>query len=219
MTFKAVIFDLDGTLLDTLEDIARSMNRVLVARGIPGHDKDAYRYFVGDGARRLVFRALPVNRRDDGTVDECLAALSAIYDTDWKNATRPYDDVPEMLEALAGRDVKLAVLSNKPHGNTLRCVSDFFPGRNFSVVFGHREGIPLKPDPGAALEIAKMLDLAPAEIVYCGDTAVDMLTATAAGMRPVGVLWGFRPERELRDNGARDVIEHPLDLITLLQSI
>ena len=216
MAYQAVIFDLDGTLLDTLEDLADSYNHALTKYGFPTHTTDAYRYFVGDGAVACATRALPEKNRDDETVWACLAAFREYYARNWRNKTRPYDGVPEMLDALTVRGLKLAVLSNKTQEATERCVKGLLPDWRFDMIVGHRESLPRKPDPSGALEISAELDVAPAEFLFLGDTSVDMRTAVAAGMFPVGALWGFRTEQELLESGARVVIERGIDITNLL---
>ena len=216
MPCQAVIFDLDGTLLDTLEDLGDAVNRVLSALELPVHPIDAYRFFVGDGVTKLITRALPENKRDAETVQSCLEAFSADYDRHWNVKTRPYDGVGALLDALTARGLKRAILSNKPHEFTQLCVREFLPKWSFDAVIGQREGVPLKPDPAGALEIARTLGIPPAGFVYLGDTAVDIKTAIAAGMTPVGVLWGFRPAKELRESGAKILIEQPLEVLGFL---
>lgn len=217
MPYQAVLFDLDGTLLDTLEDLGDAMNRVLSALGLPVHPIDAYRFFVGDGVAKLIARALPEDKQDAETVRSCLDAYRADYDRHWNVKTRLYDGVGAMLDALTARGLKRAILSNKPHEFTERCVREFLPKWTFDAVIGQREGVPLKPDPAGALEIARTLGISPAAFFYLGDTAVDIETAIAAGMIPVGVLWGFRPAEELRESGAKILIEQPLEILGLLE--
>jgi phosphoglycolate phosphatase len=217
MPYQAVIFDLDGTLLDTLEDIGDAVNRVLSARGFPVHPIDAYRFFVGNGVAMLITRALPEDKRDAETIRSCLDAYRADYDQHWNVKTRPYDGVGAMLDALTARGLKLAILSNKPHDSTQECVREFLSKWSFDVVFGQRDGVPLKPDPAGALAIAHTLGVPPAACLYLGDTAVDITTAIAAGMTPVGALWGFRPMEELQESGAQVLIEQPLDILGLLE--
>jgi phosphoglycolate phosphatase len=214
--YRAVLFDLDGTLLDTLEDMGDAMNRVLSARGFPHHSMDAYRSFVGDGAVMLVIRALPDDKRDDETVRSCLEAYREDYGRNWHVKTRLYDGVADMLDALTTRGLKRAVLSNKPEEFTRRCVVELLSRWSFDVVLGEREGVPLKPDPTAAWEIAHTLDCPAESFLYLGDSLVDMQTAIAAGMVPVGALWGFRRAEELRAGGARSLIKRPLEILVLL---
>jgi phosphoglycolate phosphatase len=214
--YQAVIFDLDGTLLDTLEDIGDAVNRVLAARGLPIHLIDAYRFYLGDGVAKLITRALPEDKRDAETVRSCLDANRADYDHNWNVKTRLYEGIGAVLDALAARALKLAILSNKPHDFTERCVREFLPKWSFDAVIGQRDGVPLKPDPAGALEIARTLGIPPAACLYLGDTAVDIKTAIAAGMTPVGVLWGFRPAQELQASGATILIEQPLEVLGFL---
>lgn len=217
MFYQAVIFDLDGTLLDTLEDLGDAVNRVLSARRLPVHPIDAYRFFVGDGVAKLIERALPEDKRDAETVRSCLEAFRADYDRHWNVKTRPYNGVGALLDELTARPLKRAILSNKPHEFTELCVREFLPKWSFDAVIGQREGVPMKPDPAGALEITHTLGIPPAAFLYLGDTAVDIKTAIAAGMTPVGALWGFRPEEELRESGAKILIEQPLEVLGLLE--
>jgi len=216
MDFKAVIFDLDGTLLDTLEDIAGAMNSVLEKRGYPRHPIDAYRHFVGDGVTMLASRVLPEKKRTDEIVTELVKAYREAYGKNWKQKTKPYEGVPEMLDGLTERHVNLAVLSNKPDDATKKCVKGLLSEWNFLTVWGYRDGIPPKPDPTAALEIATRFDLEPGNILFLGDTSIDMKTGVSAGMYPVGALWGFRSREELMAGGAQTVIEQPQEILTLL---
>ncbi|MBM3132017.1 MAG: HAD family hydrolase, partial [Chloroflexi bacterium] len=191
--FEAAIFDLDGTLLNTLEDLANASNRVLARRGYPLHDLDAYRHFVGEGVTMLMTRAVPPQFQSNRTIiEECVRAFREDYGQNWKVKTKPYDGMIETLSELAKRGLRLAVLSNKPDDSTQECVTEFFPTARFDFVLGQREGIPPKPNPLGALAIAERLDVAPERILYVGDTSIDMKTAIAAGMFAVGVLWGFR---------------------------
>lgn len=215
--YQAVIFDLDGTLLDALDDIADAANRVLARRGFPTHPLDHYRFFVGDGSKVLMTRALPQKERSPNNIHSCFEGFRAEYRQNWNVKTKPYAGVIKMLNQLAVKNVKLSVLSNKPHEFTRKCVAKFFSHWNFAMVCGQRESIPMKPDPQGALEIARLLGINPAEFLYLGDSAVDMQTALAAGMFPVGALWGFRSAEELQRSGAGILIENPTDLIDLIK--
>jgi len=216
MKYKGVIFDLDGTLLDTLEDLSDSVNRVLAARGFPTHTVDEYRYLIGDGTAMLITRALPEEERSEETIRFCLDAYYEDYGQNWNVKTRPYDGIPEMLDALTERGLKVAVLSNKQHELTKRCVAHFLPNWTFKVVLGQRDEATRKPDPAGALEVAERLNIPPGGFLYVGDSAIDMKTAIAAGMFAVGVRWGFRPVEELQEGGAQALIERPLDILNLL---
>jgi phosphoglycolate phosphatase len=216
MKYPAVIFDLDGTLLDTLEDIAAAMNATLERLGFPAHETAAYRYLTGDGATAMAERSMPGPARNEAAVAACVREFRSEYVQRWGTKTRPYPGIRELLAGLAGRRIKLAVLSNKLDEFTRRAVRDFLPGIDFSFVIGAKPGLAPKPDPAGALSIASGLGVHPSCIVYLGDTGVDMQTACRAGMFPVGALWGFRDERELRENGARVLISSPSELLGLL---
>jgi len=214
--FQAVLFDLDGTLLDTLDDLANSMNSVLRGWGFPEHGREQYKVFVGDGVENLVRRSLPEDRREEARVAEGVAAMREEYTKRWAELTQPYPGIPDLLDGLSQRGVRMAVLSNKPDDFAKLMVAALLPQWRFEAVLGVRPGVPRKPDPGAALEIAKGLGVEPAAFLYLGDTNTDMKTAVSAGMFPVGALWGFRPGHELTANGAKRLIQNPPDLLGLL---
>ena len=214
--YLGIIFDLDGTLLDTIEDLADSMNQVLTDLGFPTHTLGAYKTFVGEGVEALIRRALPKDQLRSELLDQCLGAFREEYSRRWENKTRPYAGIPELLDHLTGLGLKMAILSNKLDHFTRIMVARLLPRWQFDPVFGARPSVPKKPDPAGALEIAEALHLAPDHFIYLGDTGIDMKTASAAGMVPVGVLWGFRPADELRAQGARWLIEKPGDLIALI---
>ncbi|RLC94831.1 MAG: HAD family hydrolase [Chloroflexi bacterium] len=216
MKFRAVIFDLDGTLLDTLQDIADSVNLVLERAGLPRYSLDEYRYFIGDGVEHLARRVLPQWQRDDVSVAQVAAAIREEYRQRWSNKTRPYHGIPDLLDFLTTHGIRMAVLSNKPDDFTRLTVSRLLPQWRFDAVVGAQPNGPYKPDPRAALEIADRLGIPPREFVYLGDSGIDMETASAAGMYPVGALWGFRTREELVASGAKETIESPVDLTRLL---
>jgi len=215
MRFDAVIFDLDGTLVDTLEDIGDAMNRVLAAEEAPPHGYEEYRYLVGRGLWNLAEQALPRERRDEATVTRCYERMIADYSLHSLVKTRPYDGVPELLRGLRHAGLPLAVFSNKSHDLTLRIVEALLCPAHFVEVRGAVPGVPLKPDPTVALELAAVLGVAPARVAYVGDSSVDMQTANAAGMPAVGVSWGFRTAAELREHGAAVIIDRPQGLLDL----
>ena len=217
MNVRAVIFDLDGTLLDTLDDIADSANRVLKDAGLPVYPVDRYRYFVGEGLQKLVERILPVERRSDELVRSLILAFREDYGRNWKVRTGLYDGVPELLDRLKKKKIKMGVLSNKPHEFTLVCVQEFMAAWPFAAILGQREGVPRKPDPAGAVEIAGLFDEQPENILYLGDTATDMETARAANMLPVGALWGFRTADELLKSGAKHLVSYPADVLDLIE--
>ncbi|MFH0963847.1 MAG: HAD family hydrolase [Planctomycetota bacterium] len=216
MTYRAVLFDLDGTLLDTVDDLADSMNCALARLGFPGHDTAAYKRLVGDGVEHLARGALPDGRRDKKTVAQCLAAMRDEYGKRWANKTRPYAGIPELLDALTSRGVPMAVLSNKLDDFTKIITASLLGKWRFSHAAGARPGVRRKPDPTEALRIARDMAVPPADFLYVGDTGTDMRTANAAGMFPVGALWGFRDAQELLEGGARTLIEKPVELLGLL---
>lgn len=196
-----VIFDLDGTLLDTLEDIAFSMDRALSLSGLPTHGLEPYKIFVGNGVDKLVERALP-----DGAGSDAFARVKADY-LEWycshaTDRTRPYDGAIDAVRALRGAGMAVCVLSNKPDADTRGVVDRFFGAGSFDVVRGAREGVPLKPSPEAALGILREVGSSADRAIFVGDTAVDMMTARAAGMTAIGAEWGFRTRGELIESGA-----------------
>jgi len=216
MAQKAVLFDLDGTLLDTLKDIANSANTVLVHLNFPQHELEDYKYFVGDGMEALAARILPSNQRDVSTIARVVACMDREYGQHWADTTHPYEGIPELLQSLTNRGIRMAVLSNKPHDTTKLIVSKLLPQWQFDIVLGARPYVPKKPDPAAALEIVDQLNIPPSDCLYLGDTDTDMKTAKAADMCPIGVLWGFRTAEELLASGARVLIQNPMDLLGIL---
>jgi phosphoglycolate phosphatase len=215
--FQAIILDVDGTLLDTLQDLADSMNSTLRHFGFPTHKLEKYKYFVGDGMENLVRRCLPDSAKTDPRlISRCLEMMQQIYERNWNVKSRPYPGIPKLLDALTARGLKMAVLSNKPHDLTQRVIEGLLPIWRFEVVMGDCPPVPRKPDPSSALEIANRLGVEPAGFLYLGDTATDMKTANAAGMYAVGALWGFRNAEELIASGAKRLIAKPAELLELL---
>lgn len=208
--WKAVLFDLDGTLTNSLKDISTAMNRALRLHGLPEFEEQEYCYLVGDGAKKLSERAVRDRQELAQTVRE---TYQAYYETHAMVNTRPYDGIPELLAALSARGLKLCVFSNKPDADTRNVVAHYFPDVDFAIVRGQKEGVPVKPDPTGALAIASQLGIDPDDFLYLGDTSVDMTCARQAGMHPVGVLWGFRKADELTASGAQWLIAHPMDLL------
>jgi phosphoglycolate phosphatase len=216
MIVEAVLFDLDGTLIDTVDDIGDAVNRVLSNRRFPIHANSDYRKFVGDGSRILIKRALPEKYRKDEIIDACLKEYIEDYSRNYNVKSSLYFGIPHMLDALKSKGLKLAILSNKLDSITQNCVKIFLSTWRFDIVLGQRESVPRKPNPQGALEIAKKLSIPPSNFLYLGDTAIDMKTAVSAGMFPVGVLWGFRPIKELLENGACAVIDEPMDVLDII---
>ena len=214
--YKAVLFDLDGTLLDTLQDITDSVNEALRCLGYPQHKQEAYKYFVGEGREIMAIRSLPERHRDPATVSKLVDLINVEYAKRWAVNTRPYHGITALLDELTAKDVKMAVLSNKADELTKMAVSTMLSEWQFEAVAGALPDVPRKPDPTAALRIARSLGFQPAEFIYLGDSDTDMKTAASAGMYPAGASWGFRTPDELIAGGARTLIEHPCDLLRLL---
>lgn len=217
MNFKAVIFDLDGTLLDTLDDLADSMNSVLGKMSLPLHSLSDYKTLVGKGMRNLVTYALPPELRTTEKVDECYAWMFEEYGRRWDVKTHPYDGIAELLEALTEKRVRMAILSNKVDVITQAVVKKYLGNWRFEAVFGERDNIPRKPDPAGLVEIAGLMKLPSEEIICLGDSGSDMTAALSAGMYPLGALWGFRDEDELLSHGALKVIARPEELLALFR--
>ena len=211
-----VIFDLDGTLLDTIGDLAVACNAVLALRGLPQHSYEEYCHFVGNGIMRLVERALPEELRTPYTVAAVRADFVKYYTEHIDAYTKPYDRIPELVAGLVRRGVRIAVASNKFQAGTEKLVRLFFPDVPFAAVFGQREGVPLKPDPAVVEEILSLTGAAKERVLYVGDSGVDMQTAAAAGVRSVGVTWGFRDREELVESGAAHIVDKPAEILDLL---
>lgn len=216
---RAALFDLDGTLLDTLEDLADSGNAVLLAHGFEAHSVEAYRTFIGDGMGKLVERIFPPGAVEDPRVlEQRLQEYKAAYGDRWHHKTRVYDGITELLDHLAGRGVKTGVLTNKAQAFAVKCVDAFFGGHRWDVVLGQREGVPPKPAAAGANEALHVMGASAEEALFVGDSAIDMQTAVNAGIKAVGVSWGFRGREELAANGASIVIESPMELVGVLQA-
>jgi phosphoglycolate phosphatase len=211
---RGVIFDLDGTLVDSLGDIAAAMNRSLAARGFPTHPLDAYRGFIGEGVQKLVERALPQQQQSQAERASLLAAYQEDYAANLLISSALYPGIAPLLDALTSQGMPMAVLSNKPDDATRRLIEGLFGRWHFRAVAGERSGVPRKPDPTAALSLAQAMAASPSEVAFVGDTLVDVQTARAAGMRPIGVLWGFRAA-EVAASGV-PVVRHPNEILSLL---
>jgi len=214
--FKAVIFDLDGTLVNSLEDLADSMNIVLGNYHFPTHELQDYKHLTGKGIRNLVRDALPQGNNDEELINKCFDSMIDVYSNNCVNKTKPYDGITELLDELVLRKMKLAVFSNKADEFTKKIVLNIFSKWNFKEVIGLTDETYRKPNPQTALLISENLDVNPENMIYLGDTGIDMQTANNAGMYAVGVLWGFRTKEELISNGAKCVLNKPLDLIEIL---
>ncbi len=216
MKFKAVIFDLDGTLLNSLQDLADATNRMLRSFGYPEHDLEAYKYFVGSGIEALVKRALPRQRRQDAHLQHCVQLMKAEYARCWTRKTHLYPGIAQLLDELEAGGFALSILSNKADAATRQIAAALLDRWNFRVIAGARQGVAKKPDPTAALAIADEIGVSPQQSIFMGDTAIDMQTARAGGMYGIGVLWGFRPAEELIAGGCRMLLATPTDLLPWL---
>jgi phosphoglycolate phosphatase len=218
LAINLVVFDLDGTLIDSLGDLADSMNVVLKSLDFSSHPRDSYRHFVGNGIEMLVRRALPSEVLQRSDIPHIVSAVRNEYSTRWLATTRPYPGIPELLHELQSRSVATAVLSNKPDHATRAIVGELFAQHDFAVVRGALDGVPLKPDPTAVHEIVSRLGLSPQASAFVGDTPVDMATGVSAGMLTVGVTWGFRDRHELAAAGADRIIDEALQLLDILDA-
>ncbi len=215
---KQIIFDLDGTLLDTIDDLATSSNYALSLHGFPVHPLGAYRYFVGNGVRELLRRALPEENRTDEWVETLRKDFVTHYDSHNTVLTKPYEGIPELLKELKSSGIVMAVASNKYHEATCKLTAHYF-GELFAVVLGQREGIPHKPDPTVVRDIIARTGIPETDTWYVGDSSVDMMTAAHAGLTSIGVGWGFRPKEELRHYGAHFLVDRAEEITDLLNRV
>ena len=215
---KLAIFDLDGPLLNTIEDLGYAANHALQAHGYPTHSIASYPFFVGNGVRRLIERVLPEDARTEATIDRLLVTFKEYYNDHNTDYTKPYEGIPELLSLLSSRGVAIAVASNKYQAATEKLISHFFPTLSFIAVEGQKEGVPVKPDPSIVFEILAKAKTPKADTIYIGDSGVDMETARRACVDSVGVTWGFRPEKELVENHADTIVNSPGDIAKLIFS-
>lgn len=213
---RLIIFDLDGTLLNTIADLAISTNQALRHYGYPEHPIEAYRFFVGNGINKLFERALPENERTEENVLRIRSRFIPYYNEHNADLSSPYPDISETLQALQDKGILLAVASNKYQQATEKLIAHYFPTIRFVKVLGQREGIPVKPDPSIVFDILKDTDVKKEEVLYVGDSGVDMQTALNAGVDAVGVSWGFRPRTELEPLHPLAVIDHATEILTYL---
>ncbi|GBU08703.1 phosphoglycolate phosphatase [Bacteroidales bacterium] len=211
---KAIIFDLDGTLVDSLNDIANAMNHTLQQLGKPTHPIESYKDFVGKGLMNLVENCLPEQASNQAAIEKCFDLLIQEYSKNCLVETKLYPGIEELLNCLSKENIPLAILSNKADNLTKIIANDLLKKWNFKMVVGASDKFPRKPCPEAALHIAQNLGISPKEIMFVGDTSVDMQTAGNAGMMAMGVTWGFRDAKELMENGASAIIDKPMQLIT-----
>ena len=213
---KLVIFDLDGTLLNTIADLAASTNHALAANGYPTHPTEEYRFFVGNGINKLFERALPEGEKTEANVLKIRQRFIPYYDVHCVDLTKPYPGIPELLKTLQQRSVQIAVASNKYQRATGKLIPYFFPDIHFTAILGQREGIPRKPDPQIVHEIMRMANVRTDEVLYVGDSNVDMQTANNARVDSVGVTWGFRPRAELEQGSPFAIIDKAEELLSFL---
>ena len=218
---KGVIFDLDGTILNTIDDLADSMNYMLSHFGYPQHSDLFYHMqAVGSGAKNYMKKCLPeAVQGDEAQLEKCLAFYKAYYNEHSSIKTKPYEGVKDMMEFLMEKDIKIAILSNKPDAPVKTLAKKWFSDVNIPFVYGEREGIPRKPEPQGPLAIADEMGLAPSEIAFVGDSDVDIKTGINAGMTSIGVLWGFRTKEQLTDAGAVLLVETAQEFVSLIKQL
>ena len=215
---KAVIFDLDGTLVNSLEDLAISTNYALNLFGFPTHETDKYKYFIGDGMQKLIERVLPEDNRDSETKTKVFDAFINYYSKHYLDKTVAYDGIHNVIKTLKQDGIKIAVVSNKADKMAKIVVEKIF-ANIFDFVVGKRDGYPTKPDPKLTLEVIDILGVNPQECAFVGDSGMDMAAAKNSGCLAVGVLWGFRESQELQENGADYLLEKTLDIPELIRKL
>lgn len=215
--FKGVIFDLDGTLVNSLEDITNAMNTVLKQYNFPTHSVQVCQSFIGHGVRDLVVKALPKEYQNEEWINRCFNEMLVVYSENCTIKTKMYDGISDLLDQLTAHNIKLAVFSNKADKLTKKVVKAVLPNWNFEAVEGLKVEALKKPNPSVAIEISEKLEVPVAQLIFVGDTDVDILTAKSAGMYPVGVVWGYRTKEELIESGAKFILEHPSDLLKILK--
>lgn len=221
--YEAVIFDLDGTLLDTVSDLALATNKALIDHGFVGLSEENYNRYLGDGVYNLMIRVLddqPQNKRPDKSdydtlVPQLVAKQKEHYKDIWQNKTKPYTDIEALIQALKETGAKLGVVSNKPHDFALLMTQHFFKAGTFDTILGHKEKLPVKPAPDALYQAIDEMQIDKNKLLYVGDTDTDMKTALNADVKSIGVTWGFRSERELRDNQANFIVHSPMEILDI----
>lgn len=215
---KLVIFDLDGTLLNTIEDLGQAANYALERNGYATHSMASYPYFVGNGVRRLVTRVLPEDARDDENVDRVLGDFMKYYDEHCIDYTKPYNGMPELLQDLRDMGVMMAVASNKYQQAVSKIIPHYFPDINFIAIEGQKDGVNVKPDPSIVFSILAQARVPKADALYIGDSGVDMETARRACIDSVGVTWGFRSKKELVEYQADVIVNNPMDIVGIVEN-
>lgn len=215
---KAVLFDLDGTLADSLIDLADGVNRAIALKGFPTHEVEAFKYFVGDGIPKMIERALPPEHRTEDDINEIKEIFLPYYAVHYADNTYAYEGMPELVNILKAQGFIIAVVTNKEQHMANEVVKSLY-GDLFDLIFGKRDGIPAKPDPTAALMAMEELGVKPEECVFIGDSGMDVATAVNSGAVPVGELWGFRKKDELLENGAKYIISKPQELLAIIEEL
>ncbi len=215
---QLAIFDLDGTLLNTIADLATATNHALICCGYPTHPVDDYCHFVGNGIAKLFERALPAEVRTAEHIARMRTHFLDYYDRHNTEATTPYPGIPQLLDALVAQGVRLAVASNKYQAATERLIRHYFPRIPFVALLGQREGIPVKPHPAIVHQILDATNTRACDTIYIGDSGVDMYTAQAAAVTSIGVTWGFRSRDELITSGANHLVDHPDQILTIINN-
>ncbi len=212
MKFRGIIFDLDGTLINTIEDISNAMNHALADEGFPGHSYETYMVYVGDGLRVLAARSIPGELKSDELIDRITGKMTAYYREHCLDRTSLYNGMPEILDFLEMNNVPKCILSNKKDDLTRLITGKLLSKWSFVKILGMTDEIPPKPAPDGALYLAGRMNLAPLDVLYLGDTGTDMDTAVQSGMYPVGAAWGFRGIDELKSHGAGFIAHRPMDI-------
>ena len=218
MKYKAIIFDLDGTLLDTIADLGDSVNAVMLKYGFPEHDYNTYKLFVGWGVKNLIRRSLPIKDIGENELAVYLKDMNDEYSKRCFNKTRAYQGINDLLNYLVENKINISVYSNKPDDFTRTMVINYFPEIKFDYIIGSIESKPLKPDPSVPFEISIKSGIKPEDFLYVGDSEIDMKTAINSNMFPVGVLWGFRKKKELLENGAKFLLKKPMELKDFIEN-
>ena len=215
---KLVIFDLDGTVCNTIDDLAASTNHALAVLGYPTHPVEAYKYFVGNGMSNLIYRALPEGHKSEEECSKAKKLMLGHYETHFADKSAPYEGIPDLLKTLKRDGIKIAVCTNKAHYMAVEIAQKIFGGI-FDAVMGQGDEYPLKPDPTSTKMLMERFDSGPEETLFVGDSGVDMQTAHSCSLNSIGVLWGFRTEKELKENGASFIAEAPTDILTIIKNI
>ena len=216
MRFEGIIFDLDGTLIDSLLDLANSGNALLERHGWPVHAAEEYKKFIGSGAPKLVERIIPAKQRNAQKIEELTLEFKALYRDNCDITSRAFPDIEEVVLKLKEMGIRMAVLSNKPHELTVRCVKKMLPESCFEIIKGQVDGEPRKPDPKVALDIAREMGIDPSKFIFMGDMEIDINTAMNGGFEMVAVSWGLRSKEELKEFGAKKIIDSPEEILGLL---